>query len=107
LIHKHFNSAFEQTELESALADLGATHIVLVGAMSNWCIRATAYAALERGYDLTLVKDAHTTETTELESGMRIEALSVIEDLNLTMTWLQYPGRTSSVASTKELIFFV
>jgi hypothetical protein len=45
---------------------LGATHVVLAGAATNWCIRATAYGALERGYDLTLVKDAHTTETMEL-----------------------------------------
>ena len=73
-IHKHFNSSFEQTPLEETLARLGATHIVLAGAATNWCIRATAYAALERGYDLTLVEDAHTTDTMELEDGMRIEA---------------------------------
>jgi hypothetical protein len=66
LLHKHFNSSFEQTSLEEELAKLGATHVVLAGAATNWCIRATAYGALERGYDLTLVKDAHTTETMEL-----------------------------------------
>ena len=71
LLHKAFNSAFEQTELETLLAGLGATHIVLAGATSNWCIRATAYAALERGYDLTLVGDAHTTETMVLDDGQR------------------------------------
>src|SRR6187431_2092404 len=31
LIHKAFNSAFEQTDLDSALGGLGATHIVLAG----------------------------------------------------------------------------
>ena len=65
LIHKHFNSSFEQTALEDQLAQFGATHVVLAGAATNWCIRATAYAALDRGYDLTLVKDAHTTGTME------------------------------------------
>ena len=60
LFKKH-SSSFEQTPLEQELADRGATHIVLAGAQTNWCIRAAAYAALERGYDLTLVKDAHTT----------------------------------------------
>ena len=34
--------------------------------MTNWCIRATAYGALERGYDLTLVKDADTTASVDL-----------------------------------------
>jgi nicotinamidase-related amidase len=53
LIHKRFNSAFEQTTLPDELEKLGATHIVLAGAATNWCIRATAYGALDRGYDLT------------------------------------------------------
>ncbi|PDV97138.1 hypothetical protein A9Q02_19190 [Candidatus Chloroploca asiatica] len=51
LIHKHFNSSFEATDLEAHLAACGATHIVLAGAATNWCIRATAYGALDRGYD--------------------------------------------------------
>jgi nicotinamidase-related amidase len=53
VIHKQFNSSFEQTTLEEELARLGATRIALAGAATNWCIRATAYAALDRGYDLT------------------------------------------------------
>ena len=55
-IDKHFNSSFEETELDASLARLGATHVVLAGVATNWCIRATAYGALERGYDLTLVR---------------------------------------------------
>jgi nicotinamidase-related amidase len=50
LIHKHYNSAFEQTALEDQLAGFGATHIVLAGAATNWCIRATAYGVLDRGW---------------------------------------------------------
>jgi len=65
-IHKKFNSSFEQTTLDEELARVGATHIALAGAATNWCIRATAYGALDRGYDLTLIKDAHTTGTMEL-----------------------------------------
>jgi nicotinamidase-related amidase len=49
LVHKHFNSSFEETELDKELANLGATHVALAGAATNWCIRATAYAALGRG----------------------------------------------------------
>ena len=96
LIHKAFNSAFEQTGLESTLASLGVTHIVLAGAATNWRIRATAYAALERGYDLTLVSDAHTTETMKLESGVTIAATDVVQELNIAMTWLAYPGRRNT-----------
>jgi nicotinamidase-related amidase len=105
LIHKHFNSSFEQTTLEQELAKLGVSHITLAGAATNWCIRATAYGALERGYDLTLVKDAHTTESMTLDDGTRIEASSVIDDLNIAMTWVSYPGRKSSTAKAEEANF--
>ena len=73
VIHKKYNSSFEQTSLDSELASLGATHVVLAGAATNWCIRATAYGALDRGYDLTLVADAHTTESMQLDSGVRMD----------------------------------
>lgn len=104
-IHKKFNSAFEQTPLEDELARLGATHITLAGAATNWCIRATAYGALERGYDLTLVKDAHTTGTMELEDGSSIEAAGMVRELNIAMTWLNYPGRTNGTASAAQVNF--
>jgi nicotinamidase-related amidase len=106
-IDKRHNSSFEQTPLEHELARAGITHLVLAGASTNWCIRATAYAALERGYDLTLLADAHTTETLELDDGRSIEASVVIEDLNLTMRWLDYPGRRNRVATAEAVDFGV
>ena len=105
VIHKQFNSSFEQTPLEEELARLGASHIALAGAATNWCIRATAYGALDRGYDLTLIKDAHTTGAMEFDDGMRIEAESIVRDLNVAMTWLSYPGRANSVATAEEVDF--
>jgi nicotinamidase-related amidase len=105
LIHKQFNSAFENTALEAELARLGATHVVLAGAATNWCIRATAYGALDRGYDLTLVSDAHTTGNMELDGGVTIEASNVIRELNIAMTWLSYPGRRTATAKAEDLAF--
>jgi nicotinamidase-related amidase len=105
VLHKHFNSSFEQTPLDEELARLGATHVVLAGAATNWCIRATAYGALERGYDVTLVKDAHTTETMELDERVKIEAADVVQELNIAMTWLSYPGRKNGAATAEELDF--
>lgn len=105
ILHKHFNSSFEQTPLDEELARLGATHVVLAGAATNWCIRATAYGALERGYDVTLVKDAHTTETMELDERVKIEAADVVQELNIAMTWLSYPGRKNGAATAEELDF--
>ena len=107
LIHKQFNSSFEQTSLEEELAKRGATHITLAGAATNWCIRATAYGALERGYDLTLVKDAHTTGPIELDNGVKIDAANVVHELNVAMTWLSYPGRTNGTATAEAVDFAV
>jgi nicotinamidase-related amidase len=104
-IFKHFNSSFERTALDEMLADLGTTHIVLAGAATNWCVRATAYGALDRGYDLTLLKDAHTTETMEFDDGTIVDAACIIRELNMTMTWLSYPGRRNGTVSVEEFDF--
>jgi nicotinamidase-related amidase len=80
---------------------------VLAGASSNWCIRATAYGALDRGYDLTLVKDAHSTGTMELKDGSTIEAETVIKELNIALTWLSYPGRKNGTATAEEVDFAI
>ena len=105
LIHKHFNSSFEQTALDDELARREATHIALAGAATNWCIRATAYGALDRGYDLTLIEDAHTTESMALDDGTKIEAADVVRELNIAVTWLQYPGRTNGTVAAVDVDF--
>jgi hypothetical protein len=56
-------------------------------------------------YDLTLIKDAHTTRTIELDNGVRIEAANIIQELNIVMTWLSYPGRKTSTATADEVEF--
>ncbi len=104
-IDKQFNSSFEQTTLEETLAQHDASHIVLAGAATNWCIRATAYGALERGYDLTLLKDAHTTESMELANGVTIEAARVVDELNIGIRWVSYPERTNNTATVEEINF--
>jgi nicotinamidase-related amidase len=55
----------------------------MVGAATNWCIRATAYAVLDREFDLTLVEDAHTAESFEISPTLKIDAKPVIDDLNV------------------------
>ena len=104
-IYKNFNSSFEQTDLEAQLASLGVTHIVLAGAASNWCIRATAHGALERGYDLTLVEDAHTTQTLDFGNGTKIEAATIVLELNTAITWLAYPGRKNTTGKAASVDF--
>jgi nicotinamidase-related amidase len=104
-VHKRYNSAFEETSLEDELARSSATHVVLAGAATNWCVRATAYGALDRGYDVTLVMDAHTTSDIEFPDGRRIQARDLVDDLNVAMRWLSYPGRANRTAKAGSLDF--
>ena len=62
LIEKRYGDSFEDTRLESVLSELGVGRLVVVGAQTDACIRSTLHGALVRGYDATLVSDAHTTE---------------------------------------------
>lgn len=105
IVHKSFESSFEDTTLEAELAKRNVSRIVLAGAISNWCIRATAYGALDRGYDLTLLKDAHTAKTIELENGFKIEGEGIVAELNIVMTWISYPGRTAGTATVDDVSF--
>jgi nicotinamidase-related amidase len=105
VIHKNYNSAFEETELDQELARLGATHIALAGAATNWCIRATAYGALDQGYDVTLIRDAHTTQSMDLGNGTVVEASNIVEELNACLTWVSYPGRTNGTATAADVDF--
>ncbi len=104
-IYKKFNSSFEHTDLEDHLARIGVTHVTLAGAMTNWCIRATAYGALDRGYDVTLIKDAHTTADIDLGDGVKIEAAHIVTDLNVAMQWLEYPGRVNGTVTADAVDF--
>ena len=104
-IEKHFNSCFEETALESILDNFNASKLVLVGAATNWCVRATAYAALERGYDVTLVEDAHSTNTMRISEEKKIEAIDIITELNIAINWISYPGRKGKTQKTEEIDF--
>lgn len=106
ILGKHFNSAFQNTPLEEKLKAMGVTHVVLCGAASNWCIRATAYSALERGFDLSLVMDAHTTVDMDMRDGNIIPAKDIVRELNVGIHWVTYPGRNNESLPAKEVKFY-
>ena len=61
IIIKHFANSFLQTELESKLKEKGITKVVVVGMMTHMCIDATVRAAVDLGYETTLIEDACAT----------------------------------------------
>ena len=62
LVPKPYPDSFDETTLESVLGALAVGRLVVVGAQTDECVRSTLDGALVRGYDATLVSDAHTTE---------------------------------------------
>lgn len=61
LIVKKFPNSFLNTDLESQLKANGITKIVVVGMMTHMCIDATVRAAVDLGFETTLIEDACAT----------------------------------------------
>ena len=103
LVHKSYGDSFEDTTLESELAQRGVGRLVVTGAQTDACIRATLHGAFTRGYDTLLVSDAHTTE--DFTAFGLPPADKVIAHTNMYWTWQAAPERTASVLETSDVNF--
>ncbi|MBC7518605.1 MAG: cysteine hydrolase [Microbacteriaceae bacterium] len=103
IVHKRHGDAFEATNLEQHLADSGIGRLVVCGAETDACIRSTIHGAFTRGYDVTLVADAHSTSDLT-EWGAPPPAL-VVANVNLYWSFQTAPGRTASVVAAAEVAF--
>ncbi len=103
LVEKHYGDAFEDTTLETVLSGLGVGRLVVVGAQTDACIRSTLHGAFARGYDATLVSDAHTTEDQSAWGAPPPE--QVIAHTNLYWTYQTAPGRTAGTVASTEVDF--
>ena len=103
LIEKSYGDAFEDTTLENVLSGLGVGRLVVVGAQTDACIRSTLHGAFARGYDASLVSDAHTTEDATAWGAPPPD--QVIAHTNLYWTDQTAPGRTAGTVETKDVDF--
>ncbi|MEU6348117.1 isochorismatase family protein [Streptomyces sp. NPDC047072] len=103
LIHKLYGDSFEDTDLEAVLARAGVGHLVVTGASTDACIRSTLHGAFVRGYDVTLVADAHTTEDTSKWGAPPPD--QVIAHTNLYWRWQSAPGRKAGVVEARDVTF--
>lgn len=103
LVHKTYGDSFEATDLEEVLAAAGVGRLVVTGAQTDACIRSTIHGAFTRGYDVTLVGDAHTTE--DLSSWGAPSPDLVIAHTNLYWADQDGPGRTAQVVTAADVDF--
>jgi nicotinamidase-related amidase len=103
LVAKAFGDSFEETELEAVLAQRGIGSLIVAGAQTDACIRSTLHGAIVRGYDATLVEDAHTTE--DLSEWGAPPPAQVIAHTNLYWADHAAPGRTAGTVATADVEF--
>ena len=103
LVDKNYGDSFEDTTLETVLSELGVGRLVVVGAETDACVRSTLHGAFVRGYDATLVSDAHTTgDKTQWGAPPPDQ---VIAHTNLYWTHQSAPGRTAGTVEAKDVKF--
>lgn len=61
VIIKNFPNSFLKTDLESKLRDNGVTKVIVIGMMTHMCIDATSRAAVDLGFETTVIEDACAT----------------------------------------------
>ena len=103
LVHKTYGDSFEDTDLEEVLAERGIGTLVVTGAQTDACVRSTIHGGLVRGYDVTLVGDAHTTE--DLTEWGAPPPDQVIAHTNLYWDEQRAPGRKGGTVRTSDVDF--
>jgi nicotinamidase-related amidase len=101
VVHKTYGDSFEDTDLEAVLAERSVGRIVVAGAQTDACIRSTLHGGFTRGYDVTLVTDAHTTEDMSQWGAPPPE--QVVEHTNLYWSFQRAPGRTAEALPSDEV----
>jgi nicotinamidase-related amidase len=103
LVEKNYGDSFEDTTLETVLSGLGVGRLLVVGAETDACIRSTLHGAFVRGYDATLVSDAHTTG--DQSAWGAPPPAQVIAHTNLYWKYQKAPGRTAGTVATNDVDF--
>lgn len=103
LVHKSHGDSFEGTDLADVLAKARVGRLVVAGAETDACIRSTIHGAFTRGFDVTLVGDAHTAGDKSAWGAPPVP--EVIAHTNLYWGFQSAPGRTAAVVPAAEVRF--
>jgi nicotinamidase-related amidase len=96
VITKHYPNAFRDTALLASMKDID--NVLIVGAMSNMCVDATARAAFDHGISVTVIHDACAASSLEFQ-GSELSA-EVVHGSFMSALASAY----GSVVSTEQVI---
>ena len=102
VVHKQFGDSFEGTNLDELLQERGVERLVVCGAQTDACIRSTLHGALARGYNATLVSDAHTTDDCSWATPP-LGAEQVIAHTNFYWNWQRTPRSVGGTSTASEV----
>jgi nicotinamidase-related amidase len=102
VVHKRYRDSFAGTDLAAVLADLDVDRLVVAGAQSDYCVRATVHRAAIEGYDVTLVADCHTTTGQDV-GGQHLTGAQVVAHCTANVAGLRHPGVTIIVADHRAV----
>jgi len=104
VVHKQFGDSFEGTNLDELLQELAIEQLIVCGAQTDACIRSTLHGAIARGYNATLVSDAHTTDDCTWATPP-LSAEQVIAHTNFYWNWQRTPRAVGGTSLTAEVVF--
>ena len=74
VVQKCHPDSFQDTNLQRELESRGIERLIITGIQTEYCVDTTCRRAYSLGYDVTLVKDAHSTWDTDLFAAPQIIA---------------------------------
>lgn len=72
IIQKTVSDSFYDTTLKTELEEKCIDQLVIVGMQTEYCVNATSNRAVQLGFDVTLIKDAHSTWDSDEYSASEI-----------------------------------
>lgn len=99
MVYKTANDSFYETDLEEKLNALNVKELVITGCATDFCVESTVQSALVKDFDITVVKDAHTTA-----DRPHLSAVQVIEHYNWVWSDMTPTGGKLEVIETEAVL---
>jgi nicotinamidase-related amidase len=93
-VKRHCNS-FQNTDFDQTLERADINHLIVCGMQTEYCVDTAVRASVERGYNVTLVSDGHTTFDTKALSGA-----DIVAHHNATLS-----GSFAALKTVEEIVF--
>jgi nicotinamidase-related amidase len=100
IVQKRASDSFYDTTLQRELDARGVTHVVIVGAQTEFCVDTTVRRAASLGYDVTLAADGHLTGDREPLTWNQVIAYH-----NAVLAQLVTPNEPIKVRPAAEIAF--